>query len=185
MNAVESAVEERGREAVQRARRQILKSKHRDGIVYEALEHFARVTLAGGLPVFPALVSLSREAVDGKTEKTAAVGAALTLIAGTADVHDDIIDQSTTKYSKKTVFGKFGSEIALLAGDALLAQGLTLLQEECEDLSKDQRKAILSLVSRAIFDICNAEALETRLSKKDQENGRRVVCRCQAQSRCS
>ena len=171
MNAVESAVEERGREAVQRARKQILKSKHKDGIVYEALEHFARVTLAGGLPVFPALVSLSREAVDGKTEKTAAVGAALTLIAGTADVHDDIIDQSTTKYSKKTVFGEFGSEVALLAGDALLAQGLTLLQEECEDLAKDQRKAILSSVSRAIFDICEAEALEIRLARKAKKTG--------------
>ncbi len=166
IKAVKSIVMKRGREAVKIARKEILKTAEKGGIVSEALEHFAKVTLAGGLPVFPALVSLCREAVDGKTEKTAAVGAALTIIAGTADVHDDIIDQSAVKYSKKTVFGKFGGPIALLAGDALLSQGLVLLLEECEALSRDQRKAIMSLVSDAVFEIGNAEAIETRLMRR-------------------
>ena len=166
MEKVKEVIEKRGRAAIEQARQEILDSSCDGGAVSSALKYFAQVTLQGGLPVFPALISLSCEAVRGKTEKTTAIGAALTLIAGAADIHDDIIDQSTTKYSKKTVFGKFGSDVALLAGDALLMQGLMLLHRECESLPKEQRKAILSLIPSALFEISNAEAKETRLMRK-------------------
>ena len=166
MEKVKGIVEKRGRAAIEKARQEILDSQYNGGAVSSALKYFARVTLQGGLPVFPALVSLSCEAVGGKTEKTTSIGAALTLIAGAADIHDDIIDQSTTKYSKKTAFGKFGSAIALLAGDALLMQGSMFLHRECESLPKEQRQAILSLIPSALFEISNAEAKETRLMRK-------------------
>jgi geranylgeranyl pyrophosphate synthase len=166
MEKVKGIIEKRGRAAIEKARQEILDSQYNGGAVSSALKYFARVTLQGGLPVFPALISLSCEAVGGKTEKTTSIGAALTLIAGAADIHDDIIDQSTTKYSKKTVFGKFGSAIALLAGDALLMQGLMFLHRECESLPKEQRQAILSLIPSALFEISNAEAKETRLMRK-------------------
>ena len=158
-------IEEKGRPAIEKARKEILSMQTRKGEVTAALAHFAKVTLTGGLPVFPVLLTLSCEAVGGSTEKTTAVSAALTLMAGAADIHDDIIDQSKIKYSKKTVFGKFGGAVALLAGDALLIQGSTLLQQECEALTREQRTAILALVPEALFEISNAEAQETHLMK--------------------
>ena len=163
---VKGIIEKRGKAAIEQARQEILDSQYNGGVVSSALKYFARVTLQGGLPVFPALISLSCEAVGGKTEKTTSIGAALTLIAGAADIHDDIIDQSIIKYSKKTVFGKFGNDIALLAGDALLMQGSMFLHRECESLPKEQRKAILSLIPEALFEISNAEAKEIRLMRK-------------------
>lgn len=166
MEKVKGFVEKRGKAAIERAKGEILGSEYKGGIVSSALKYFARVTLTGGLPVFPALISLSCEAVGGKTERTTSIGAALTLIAGAADIHDDIIDQSSVKYSKKTVYGKFGGDIALLAGDALLIQGATLLQKECESLSIEQRQAILFLIPNALFEISNAEIMEIRLRKK-------------------
>jgi geranylgeranyl pyrophosphate synthase len=166
MEKVKGIVEKRGKAAIEQARQEILDSPYDGVAVSSALKYFARVTLKGALPVFPALISLSCEAVGGKTEKVASIGAALTLIAGAADIHDDIIDQSTIKYSKKTVFGKFGSDIALLAGDALLMQGLMILHKECKSLPKEQRKAILSLIPNALYEISNAEAKETHLMRK-------------------
>jgi geranylgeranyl pyrophosphate synthase len=166
MEKVKGIVEKRGKAAIEKAKEEILGSEYKGGIVSSALKYFARVTLSGGLPVFPALISLSCEAVGGKTEKVASIGAATTLIAGAADIHDDIIDQTSVKYSKKTVYGKFGMEVALLAGDALLMQGTTLLQKECESLSIEQKQAILFLIPNALFEISNAEAMETRLRKK-------------------
>ena len=165
METVKGIVEKRGRAALEQARKEILDSQYDGGAVSSALKYFARVTLKGGLPVFPALISLSCEAVGGKTEKTTSIGAALTLIAGAADIHDDIIDQSPIKYSKKTVFGKFGGNIALLAGDALLIQGSTLLQIECESLLQEQKNAILSFIPEALFEISKAEAKELHLMK--------------------
>jgi geranylgeranyl pyrophosphate synthase len=162
---VTEIIEEKGRVAIEKARNEILSMQTHGGEVTSALAHFAKVTLTGGLPVFPVLLTLSCEAVGGKTEKTTAVSAALTLMAGAADIHDDIIDQSKVKYSKKTVFGKFGASVALLAGDALLIQGSTLLQQECESLTRDQRTAILALIPEALFEISNAEAQESHLMK--------------------
>jgi geranylgeranyl pyrophosphate synthase len=166
MENFKGIIEERGKDALEEARKEILGLQYNGGPVSSALEYFAKVTLRGALPVFPALTSLSCEAVGGKTEKTTSIAAALTLIAGAADVHDDIIDQSPTKYSKKTVLGKFGRDVALLAGDALLMQGLMLLHKECESLSREQGKAIQNLVLEAFFEISKAEAMETRLMKR-------------------
>jgi geranylgeranyl pyrophosphate synthase len=159
-------IEKRGKGAIKKAREELSSSKYNDGIVASALKYFTDVTLQGVLPVFPALMSLSCEAVGGKAEKTTTIGAALTLIAGAADIHDDIIDQSTVKYFKKTVFGKFGNDIALLAGDTLLIQGSMLLYRECESLPKKRKEQILNLLLEALFEISNAEAKETCLRSK-------------------
>jgi geranylgeranyl pyrophosphate synthase len=166
MEKVKGIVEKRGKDAVEQAKNEILGLQYNGGIVTSALKYFVRVTLHDALSVFPALISLSCEAVGGRIEKTPSIGAALTLLAGAADIHDDIIDQSTTKYSKKTVLGKFGGDVALLAGDALLIRGLMLLHRECESLLKEQREAILSSIFHAFVEISQAEAAETRLMKK-------------------
>ena len=165
IETVKRIIEKRGRASVEKAREEILDSPYDGGIVSSAVKYFARVTLRQGLPVFPALISLSCEAVGGKTEKATSIGAALTLIAGAADIHDDIIDQSQVKYSKKTVFGKFGGNVALLAGDALLIEGSMLLHRECESLPEEQRKEIVGLISEALFEISDAEVKESRLMK--------------------
>ncbi|MCW4054783.1 MAG: polyprenyl synthetase family protein [Candidatus Bathyarchaeota archaeon] len=165
LDSFKSIILRKGSAGLEEARKEILSSKYKKGPVLSATKYFARVTLHGGLPVFPALVSLSCEAVGGKTEKTTSIAAALILIAGAADIHDDIIDKSASKYSKKTIFGKFGGDVALLAGDALLILGTTFLFRECEKLPKEQRNAILGLVPEALFEISNAEAMETGLMK--------------------
>jgi geranylgeranyl pyrophosphate synthase len=167
MRTVKNIIEKRGTTGIEQAKNQILSLQYNGGTISSALKYFAQVTIQGGLPVFPALISLSCEAVGGKIKKTTtSVGVALTLIAGAADIHDDIIDQSTDKYSKKTVLGKFGADVALLAGDALLMQGLTLLHKECESLPKKQKETILSLLFQAFMKISQAEMAETKLMKK-------------------
>ena len=156
----------RGNGALEKAKTEILTSPNYGGVVSSALKYFARVTLRGVLPVFPGLTSLSCEAAGGNPEKTIDVGAALLLIASASDVHDDIIDKSTEKHNKKTVYGKFGAEIALLVGDALLFQGLTLLHRGCNSLSEEQKRKIVTLTNEAFFKISKAEAKETALKGK-------------------
>ena len=163
METVKCMVEERGKPALEKAIAEISNTPYKGGAVSSALKYFAKVTLAKGLPVFPSLISLSCEAVGGEPERTVGVAAALTLIAAAADVHDDIIDQSLMKYSKKTVFGKFGGEVALLTGDALLVLGLNMLHKECEALPKKSGDEIANLTSHAFFEISEGESRETKM----------------------
>ncbi len=155
-----------GQDALEKAKTEILLTPKAAGVVSTALRYFAKVTIRDALPVFPALVSLSCEATGGKHEKTIGTGAALLPIAGAADVHDDIIDKSARKYNKNTVYGKFGADIALLVGDALLFQGLDLLHRECNSFSEEQKRKILTLAAEAFLKISKAEAKETILKGK-------------------
>ena len=169
LNYVETCVEifeKRGKDALEKTKTELLESKYDGGQVSSALKYFVQTTLRGALPVFPALVSLSCEAVGGDPEKTVGVGTALNLIAAAADIHDDIIDKSTKKYSKKTVYGKYGAVVGLLVGDALLIQGLTLLQRECETLLEEQKLEIQNLVTEAFYEISKAEAKAAKLGGK-------------------
>jgi geranylgeranyl diphosphate synthase type II len=158
---VQILLTERGRKAFEIAKDSILQEKIDCPLTSDALRYFMKDFWYD--VVHPALLSLTNEAVGGTANATTHVGAAMVLLAGAADVHDDIIDQSTIKDSKLTVFGKFGKDIAILTGDILLFEGLTILDKACEAFPEDQRKAILELTKRAFFEISSAEAKETKL----------------------
>ena len=159
-------IDNRGKAALNEVSQQILQYRYDDGIISEALQYYAKEIFPRVLPIFPTLIYLSCKAVGGEPEKTKSLATAMLLITASGDIHDDIIDKSPTKFHRKTVFGKYGRDIALLAGDALLTQGMTLLQNSCEYLPLDQRKAIADLITKSMFELVEAEAMETMLWKK-------------------
>ncbi len=158
-------VNKRGANALDLARIEILSEFTSNDNVSDALKHLAKITFRNALPVFPALISIACESAGAKCEKTEAIGKAMTLIAGAADLHDDVIDESPVKNGKRTVFGKYGKEITILAGDTLLAWGLNQLQKGCKSLAEEQGSRILDLATQAILKISHAEALEAQLRK--------------------
>jgi len=88
--------------------------------------------------VRPSLLSLACEAVGGDPKATVQIGESLILLSGAFDVHDDIIDKTMAR-GEETVVGKFGNDIALLVGDALIFKGLAELFEGLEQLSLTTR----------------------------------------------
>jgi geranylgeranyl diphosphate synthase type I len=150
-----------GRRAYEIAKETIMKEEFEYESLSEAISYFMQKSWRNFQ--HPALLAIACEAVGGKPEKTASIGATLVLLTGAADIHDDIIDKSKTKGSKTTVFGKFGVDISLLAGDALLFEGLTLLNVACEDFPREQGKTIKELVKQGFFELGAAEAKESSL----------------------
>ena len=159
-------IEKRGNFVLAEASRQILQTRYDNGMISAALTYYAKTIFPRVLPIFPALIHLSCEAVGGNPEKTNSTATAMLLITASGDIHDDIIDKSNCKYGKQTVFGKYGKEITLLAGDVLLTQGLSLFQRNSESLSSEQRVEVLDLITEAMFELSAAEATETFLWKK-------------------
>ncbi|HLN45902.1 MAG TPA: hypothetical protein VK209_09380, partial [Candidatus Sulfotelmatobacter sp.] len=149
METVLEIIDKRGRHIVEHAIDQIIRSQYEAGLVSSALRYYAKVTLPRVLPIFPTLTSISCEMTDGDPADVVPFATAMVLITSSGDLHDDIIDRSIRKYSRKTVLGRFGTSVTLLAGDALLVQGQALLQIACETLKKEQRRAILRLIPKA------------------------------------
>ncbi|MDD3793143.1 MAG: polyprenyl synthetase family protein [Candidatus Bathyarchaeota archaeon] len=166
--AIKTNIRNRGEAAMENSRTNILKKYNDQSFLSQALQYFAKVTLNNALPVFPALISISYEAAKGKLENTTPFGESIVLISAAADLHDDVIDNSTKKRNKKTVLGKFGSTITILAGDVLLVDGIKKLSESVYEISDYKATAIMKLVSDSIFEICCAEILESKLRKKQR-----------------
>ncbi len=161
MEQVKEILEKRGHKAFEIAKNVILNEKILGEMVYSALRYFMHESWYD--VQHPALISLACEAVGGDPNATTNIGASMVLLAGACDIHDDIIDKSKVKNGKLTVFGKFGEDIAIIAGDTLFVNGLTFLSEACEKFPKKKRKIILNLVNQAFLEIGEAEAREAKL----------------------
>ena len=158
MYRANALLKERGENSLKLAKQAISQEKTAYEPLGEALNYFMSEVWRDFM--HPGLMSLACETVGGKPEETLHVGAAFVLLAGAADIHDDIIDQSTIKGSKLTVLGKFGKDIAILAGDALLFRGLYMLHDAVRKLQDDKRNQILESVRQAFLGISSAEAKE-------------------------
>jgi geranylgeranyl pyrophosphate synthase len=157
MAKVQILLKEKGQKAFQIARKSVLQEKNGKGPVIEAIRYF----MDNWRDVHhPALLALACEAVGGNPDVTTQAGAATVLLASAADIHDDIIDQSMIKDRKPTVYGKFGKETALLAGDFLLLKGITLLYEAGQALSQKQIQATKNLLLQAVPEVASAELRE-------------------------
>lgn len=164
-------IEKRGKEAVEISRQLALQ----DVIKYEPLNNSIKYFMNEFWfdYLHPALISLACEAVGGNSEDSTAVSSAFVLLAGAADIHDDIIDESKIKEPLLTVYGKFGRDIGVLSGDAILLRGLYVLDEALEPISKEKKNMILKSIRQAFLELCGGEAREaswrgkTEIPKED------------------
>jgi geranylgeranyl diphosphate synthase type I len=161
MEQVQKLLEERGRKALEMARKTVLEEEIECKEIREALKYF--MTEYWHDVARPALLSLCCEAVGGDPEVTIPIAIPLSLISGGIDIHDDIIDQSKIKGSRPTVLGKFGKDIALLVGDALLFKGFSLLHEAVEKgIATGKGAVIVEIIKNTFFELGDAEALELK-----------------------
>jgi geranylgeranyl pyrophosphate synthase len=66
------------------------------------------------------------------------------------------------KDGRPTVYGKFGQEVALLVGDALLIKGFLMLTMICRCLDGEKREGIMNVLKRGLFELGEAEVMELR-----------------------
>ena len=159
--SIQKILIERSKRSIELSKQAVIAEKIDYEPLREALRYFMEEIWVDAS--HPALLSLACEAVGGNPGQTDEIGAALVLLAGAADIHDDIIDQSDIKDSKQTIFGKYGKDIAIIAGDVLWFKGMLMMSQSCEALSSKKRDSILNLAKQAFFDIGSAEAHEAHL----------------------
>jgi len=159
---VQKLLEKKGRKALELAKETVLEEQKRIECkeVREALNYF--ISEYWNDIISPTLIALGCEAVGGDATSTVPIAVPVILISGAVDIHDDVIDKSKTKYNRLTVFGKYGKEIALLVGDALLFEGLTSLQEAAKHFPQKKLLNIIDVIKNAFFELGDAEASELK-----------------------
>ena len=159
MNKIQAIFKKQGTRALEMARKAVLVEKLQSQKAQQALTYF--MTEYWHDTARPSLMALACKAVGGDPELTQPIAIPLILISGAIDIHDDIIDQSRSKDGRPTVYGKYGKEIALLVGDALLFKGLVMLNETSViGIQAEKMSRILDIIKSMFFELGDAEALE-------------------------
>jgi geranylgeranyl diphosphate synthase type II len=79
-------------------------------------------------------------------------------------MHDDIMDQATTRRGEPSVHHRYGVNAAILSGDAMLIMAYQYL---VRDLNQDQLITSVSLFSATALDICRGQQQDMDFEKRD------------------
>ena len=114
----------------------------------------------------PGVLALACEAVGGNREEAVPLQTALLFIDATMDIHDDIIDESTAKKNRKTIYGKLGKGATLLIGDVFMVRGFNYLHKTLENLPRDRRLEIMDTIEDFLSEVVEAHISEATLKAK-------------------
>ncbi len=106
--------------------REYLEAEGTSSGIFEA---FAYSLKAGGKRIRPVLTMLACECLGGKAEDTLPAGLAIEMIHTFSLIHDDLpaLDNDDLRRGRPTCHAMFGEATAILAGDALIFQALSVI----------------------------------------------------------
>lgn len=113
------------------------------------------VLSSGGKRLRPALVCLSAYVTDLPVDRNRLVSLATVaeLMHMATLIHDDVVDNTTTRRGRPTASALFGNSVTVLTGDYLLAKAMRLLAE-------DGDLAILRTISQVAVAMSEGEVLQ-------------------------
>ena len=121
--------------------------------VYEPLRY---VIGGGGKRLRAILVLLSCEAVGGKARNALDAAAAIEILHNFTLVHDDVMDHATVRRGRPTMHKKWDENVAILAGDELVALAYRSLLK-----SKSRRlEEAMGIFTEAFVEVCEGQGLD-------------------------
>src|SRR5258707_9826610 len=112
----------------------------------------------------PALVAIAAETLGRATDSHVTVAVIIEMVHLATLVHDDVMDEAEIRRNRLTLAASCGNEIAVLFGDCLFAQALTLA-------ASYPTPEICRAVARATKTVCSGEILQTQ-QRRDFSLGR-------------
>jgi octaprenyl-diphosphate synthase len=121
-----------------------------------AIVPYADYALNGhGKHLRPALVALTANALGRAEDAHVTAAVVIEMVHLATLIHDDVIDEAEVRRSKLTVAANWGNEIAVLFGDCLFAQALTLA-------ASFPTPEVCRAVAAATNTVCSGEILQTQ-----------------------
>jgi geranylgeranyl diphosphate synthase type II len=110
----------------------------------------------GGKRIRPLLLLLSCEAVGGSVRDALEAAVAIEILHNFTLVHDDIMDNASSRRGRPTVHTKWDANVAILVGDELLALAYRAL------LNTETRKIreITKVFTEGVVEVCEGQAYD-------------------------
>ncbi|WP_411083248.1 family 2 encapsulin nanocompartment cargo protein polyprenyl transferase [Streptomyces sp. cmx-18-6] len=115
-----------------------------------------------GKAIRPALVLAAARALGGDPEQAVRAAVAVELAHNFTLLHDDVIDEDTTRRHRPTAWAVFGVPDAIITGDALLALAQRLLAEDAHPAA--QRAA--ARLSSCVIELCAGQQADCAFEER-------------------
>ncbi len=129
--------------------------------LYEPIKYAMQ---SGGKRLRPILLLLSTEALGGDVEAARPAALAIELLHNFTLVHDDIMDNDDTRRGRPTVHQKWDTDVALLAGDGLVA----LAYQSLLKTPTDRLIEISRIFTAGIIELCEGQALDREFETRER-----------------
>jgi geranylgeranyl diphosphate synthase, type II len=127
-----------------------------------------RYALVGGKRVRAVICLATAEAAGVEGEVAMPAAASLELVHAFSLVHDDLpaLDNDAERRGRSSVWAEYGEAIAILAGDALLAEAFRLaLSYPTPEVGRELAQATLGMIGGQYLDITGSTPDESTLHK--------------------
>lgn len=123
--------------------------------LYESMLY---ILVQPGKRLRPQLVHMAVDLFDGDREQAKHVAAAFEMLHNFTLIHDDIMDKAEVRRGQPTVYKKWNSNIAILAGDSLAVIALRqLLNLKCDpNIILD----IIDIFSQTAVEVCEGQQFD-------------------------
>jgi octaprenyl-diphosphate synthase len=118
-------------------------------------EAVKRMLAAGGKRMRPRITLLAVEACGGKAVEQLQLAAFMELIHVATLIHDDVVDNASTRRGVNATAVDYGNRVSVLAGDYLFAWIF-------KNVTADYPHPVPHILSATLADICDGEVLQLR-----------------------
>lgn len=118
----------------------------------------------GGKRLRPVLLMLSYGLFAEDYQRALPAAAAIEVFHNFTLLHDDIMDNALLRRGKPSVFAKWGKNVAILSGDAMMIEAYQLLgRTQTEDL-----RSILTVFSETAMEVCEGQQYDMDFETKQK-----------------
>lgn len=137
------------------------KLKGNPKVLYDAAGH---LIINGGKRLRPFMVIKSCQLLGGKIPNAMPAASAVEMVHNFTLVHDDIMDNDEVRHGVPTVHKKFGTSVAILAGDVLFSKAYQIISES--KLSSDAINQIVSRLAKACVEVCEGQLFDIKMAEE-------------------
>ena len=116
----------------------------------------------GGKRIRPVLLMLTNEAFGGCAEEAMPAAMAVEVFHNFTLLHDDIMDNAAVRRGKPSVYAKWGGNVAILSGDAMLISAYKYLA----NLPAEQLRRVMPIFNTMALEVCEGQQYDMDFESK-------------------
>ncbi len=120
---------------------------------------------SGGKRIRPLLLLAACQAVGGKAEDAINQAVGLEMFHNFTLIHDDVMDRSSKRRGRPTVYHRWGDVQAILSGDTLLTMATQYMAQGCP---ADKLDRVLALFNRTAIEVYEGQQYDMANETRDR-----------------